>query len=206
MNALTLTRRLRPAMWSLAALGMVAILFGWGTGTWGPFSANRASRPSNGAYDSSKPGLAIYPAGKRTAAPKLQGTTLDEDPFTLSQLTGNIVVLNVWGSWCAPCRAEAPDLAAISTETEVRGVRFVGIDVRDNPSAARAFERNYAITYPSFDDQDGLVLAQFTGIVPVSAVPSTLVVDRNGIIRARVVGRVEGTTLRGLIQDAEKIK
>ncbi len=123
----------------------------------------------------------------------------------LADLRGHVVVLNVWGSWCAPCRAEAPDLAAISKETESRGVRFVGIDVRDNPAAARAFARSYGITYPSFDDQNGLVLAQFTGIIPVSAVPSTLVVDKSGVIRARVVGQVDGSTLRGLIQDAEKL-
>lgn len=151
-------------------------------------------------------GLALYPGNTGVPLPEIRGRTIAGDSLSLRSLRGHVVVLNVWGSWCAPCRAEAPDLAAISTETGVRGVRFVGIDVRDNPSAARAFERNYAITYPSFDDQDGLVLAQFTGIVPVSAVPSTLVVDRNGIIRARVVGRVQATTLRGLIHDAENLK
>lgn len=73
------------------------------------------------------------------------------------------------------------------------------------PRPARAFVRKYQITFPSFDDQNGLVLAQFNGIIPVSAVPSTLVVDREGAIRARVVGTVDATTLRGLIEDAEQI-
>jgi thiol-disulfide isomerase/thioredoxin len=106
-------------------------------------------------------------------------------------------------AWCAPCRAEAPDLARISAETASRGVRFVGIDVRDNAAAAQAFLRHYGITYPSFDDQGGLVLVQFTGLVPVGAVPSTIVVDKQGIVRARAVGRIDATTLRGLIDDAE---
>ena len=102
-----------------------------------------------------------------------------------------------------PCRAEAPDLVEVAAESAERGVAFVGIDVRDNPSAARAFARNYDVTYPSLDDQKGLLLAQFTGIIPVSAVPSTLVVDTGGTIRARVVGQVDASTLRALIEDAE---
>lgn len=151
-------------------------------------------------------GLTLLPGEKGIPLPQIEGQTIGGDTLSLQSLRGRVVVLNVWGSWCAPCRDEAPDLAAISEETAARGVRFVGIDVRDNPAAARTFERSYGITYPSFDDQHGLVLAQFTGIIPVSAVPSTLVVDRNGVIRSRVVGRVDGTTLRGLIKDAEKVK
>lgn len=150
-------------------------------------------------------GLTLYPGNDGIPLPQIEGKAVDGQMLDLADLRGHVVVLNVWGSWCAPCRAEAPDLAAISKETESRGVRFVGIDVRDNPAAARAFARSYGITYPSFDDQNGLVLAQFTGIIPVSAVPSTLVVDKSGVIRARVVGQVDGSTLRGLIQDAEKL-
>lgn len=149
-------------------------------------------------------GLTLYPGEQGIPLPEIEGKTITGDSLSLADLRGHVVVVNVWGSWCAPCRAEAPDLAKISKETAPRGVRFVGIDVRDNPAAGRAFEREFGITYPSFDDQNGLVLASFTGIVPVSAVPSTLVVDRSGIIRARNIGRVDATTLRGLIEDAEK--
>ena len=164
---------------------------------------SRASDPGGGDAGT---GLTVYPDGKGIPLPRIEGRTITGEKLSLEDLRGHVVVLNVWGSWCAPCRAEAPDLAAISREAEPRGVRFVGIDVRDNPAAGRAFERSYEITYPSFDDENGLVLAQFTGIIPVSAVPSTLVMDRNGVIRARVVGRVVGTTLRGLIEDAEDVK
>ncbi|MBZ5736396.1 TlpA family protein disulfide reductase [Nocardioides sp. TRM66260-LWL] len=150
-------------------------------------------------------GLTLYRGDAGIALPTISGKTVDGKSLDLADLHGHVLVLNVWGSWCAPCRAEAPDLSRIAAETAPRGVRFVGIDVRDNPAAARAFASNYAITYPSFDDQNGLVLAQFTGIIPVSAVPSTLVVDRAGVIRARVVGQVDGNTLRGLIEDTEKL-
>lgn len=173
-----------------------------GVGWWQ--MAHLESRASTDGSDAGV-GLTLYRDEDGVALPQIEGTTVDGQMLDLADLRGHVVVLNVWGSWCAPCRAEAPDLAAISKETEARGVRFVGLDVRDNPAAARAFDRNYGITYPSFDDQNGLVLAQFTGIIPVSAVPSTLVVDKSGIIRARVVGKVGGRTLRGLIEEAEKV-
>lgn len=148
-------------------------------------------------------GLTLYPASRGVALPDVQGRTITNQTLSLSDFRGHVLVLNVWGSWCAPCRAEAPDLARISRATAAQGVRFVGIDTRDNPAAATAFEHNFGIRYPSFDDRNGLVLAQFTGIIPVSAVPSTLVVDREGVIRARVVGRIDPTTLRGIIHDTE---
>ena len=150
-------------------------------------------------------GLAQYPGDEGIPLPEIEGRTITGETLSLKDLRGHVVVLNVWGSWCAPCRAEAPDLAKVAKETARRGVRFVGIDVRDNPAAGRAFEREFGTTYPSFDDQNGLVLAAFTGIVPVSAVPSTLVVDRDGVVRARNIGRIDDGTLRGLIEDAEKV-
>lgn len=186
--------------WTVVAIivGIVAVAL---------WQANElTSRASDSGGGDAGTGLTLYPGEKGVPLPQIEGRTITGETLSLEDLRGHVVVLNVWGSWCAPCRAEAPDLAAISRGTEPRGVRFVGIDVRDNPAAGRAFERTYGITYPSFNDESGLTLAQFTGIIPVSAVPSTLVVDHNGVIRARVVGRVDGTTLRGLIEDAEKVE
>lgn len=150
-------------------------------------------------------GLTLYPGKKGIPLPNVSGRNLTGEELDLADYRGHVLVINVWGSWCAPCRKETPDLVAVAAETDARGVRFIGIDVRDNPAAARAFARNYGMTYPSLDDQDGLVLAQFSGIIPVSAVPSTLVIDRSGVVRARVVGVVDATTLRGLIEDVEKL-
>ena len=156
----------------------------------------QALSPSTGS------GLTLYNGARGVEAPAIDGRTIDGQDLALADLRGHVVVLNVWGSWCAPCRVEAPDLAKVARETKAQGVRFVGIDTRDNLAAARAFVRNYGLTYPSWEDQSGVLLAQFSGIVPVSAVPSTLVLDANGVIRARVIGRVNASTLRGLIQDA----
>jgi len=146
-------------------------------------------------------GYTGFPPATRTAMPPVSGKTIEGRPIDLADLRGRVLVLNVWGSWCGPCRAEAPDLARVSREVRDRGVRFVGIDVRDNPAAARAFARRYRIPYPSIDDQSGRILAAFAGVVPVSAVPSTIFVDRQGRIAARVVGGIDASTLRQVIAD-----
>lgn len=180
-------------------LVVVVLLVGLGWRQMQDFKSHGA-----GAVGVTEVGLTLYQGKDGIPLPKVAGETIEGQLLDLADLRGHVVVLNVWGSWCAPCRAEAPDLAAIARETRLRGVRFVGIDVRDNPAAARAFESKYGITYPSLDDQNGLILAQFTGIIPIGAVPSTLVVDKFGVIRGRVVGRVGRSTLRGLIKDVEK--
>lgn len=190
-------RKVRPVVLPLVVVAIIAVV------VWQVNHLKSNAAASGGAGDTTA-GLTLYQGAKGIPVPRIDGKTIDGQMLSLADLRGHVVVLNVWGSWCAPCRAEAPDLASISNETAPRGVRFVGIDVRDNLAAARAFVRKYQITYPSFDDQDGLVLGRFTGIIPVSAVPSTLVVDKAGVIRARVVGRVDAATLRGLIEDAEK--
>lgn len=195
-----LNQTLRKARTGIVLLVVVSLI---GVGWW---QVKHLKATTGGDGSNAGVGLTLYKGPDGIPLPAIAGKTVDDESLDLADLRGHVLVLNVWGSWCAPCRAEAPDLAKISAQTAARGVRFVGIDVRDNPAAARAFARNYGITYPSFDDQNGLVLAQFTGIIPVSAVPSTLVVDKDGVIRARVVGRIDGATLRGLIEDAEKLR
>lgn len=113
---------------------------------------------------------------------------------------GLVVVLNVWGSWCAPCRAEAPVLRDNATAYADRGVQFLGVNVKDSPSAAKAFERRYGIDYPSLDDSiEGQALLQLRGEVPAAAIPSTLVLDRQGRVAARVLGEITDSTLRALL-------
>jgi len=89
----------------------------------------------------------------------------------------------------------------VSDETRAAGVRFVGIDTRDNDAAARAYTREFAISYPSLVDDDGGLMLAFGRTIPVSAVPSTVVVDARGRIAARVIGAVTYATLRGLVED-----
>ena len=146
-------------------------------------------------------GLERYPPDTRAELPELRGPDLDGNQLSTSDFTGQILVINLWGSWCAPCRKEAPGFAAASKELAGQGVQFLGIDTRDSVGAAQAFMRRYGITYPSFDDRSSDVLLELAGIVPVSAVPSTVFVDAEGRVAARVIGPVDDTTLNGLLDD-----
>ncbi|TDC21530.1 TlpA family protein disulfide reductase [Streptomyces sp. 8K308] len=128
-------------------------------------------------------------AAERTEAPDLTGETLDGEEISLSDYRGEVVVLNVWGSWCAPCRAEAPHLVAAEEATADQGVRFLGLNTRDlSVDNALAFERRYEIGFPSFYDPNGRLIGEFpNGVLNPQAIPSTLIIDREGRIAARAL-------------------
>lgn len=118
-----------------------------------------------------------------------------------SALAGSVVVMNWWYSACAPCRAEAADLAALHEEFLDQGVQFVGVNVRDSAETALAFDRNFNIGFPSImDAQSGAASLAFTGVVSPQAVPTTIVIDRNGKVASRILGRIDPSILRTLIQ------
>ena len=138
--------------------------------------------------------------GKRVQAPVLSGTTLDGKQLTTADHRGKVLVINVWGSWCSPCRHEAPALekAAKATATTAQ---FVGIDTRDLDAApAKAFVRTFGISYPSLYDPDGALLLKLSALPP-KAIPSTLVIDAQGRIAARILGEADASTLTALIGD-----
>jgi len=139
---------------------------------------------------------------QRTQPVPLSGITLDGKKWALSDERGQVVVLNVWGSWCGPCVREAPDLQKVWKSMSGRPVRFMGIDVRENAATAKAFLVAKAITYPSLANDGGGALIALGGKAP--AVPTTLVIDRRGRLAARVLGPVAVSTLTGLIEDALK--
>lgn len=144
----------------------------------------------------------VIVAEDRQQVDPFTGDLLDGGGFDSTSLAGKVVVYNVWGSWCAPCRTEAPVLKRVSEETQRLDVRFVGINVRDNDAAARAFEDTYGIEYPSIttDTSTDAVLA-FGPALPPSAVPSTLVVDAQGRLAARIVGPADYTTLTTIVSE-----
>lgn len=194
--------RPRATLIVVAALLVAVGVIVWRTGLWDTSSATPGGTSAAGS--SGTTGLTIFADGERPDAPELQGTTLDGNELALSDWFGHIVVLNVWGSWCGPCRAEAPDLVRVAHETADRGARFLGIDTRDIPAAARAYVRHYGLPYPSLSDPGGQVLVNLNGIIPISAIPSTVVIDPDGRVAARVVGPTDYATLRGLIDDLLK--
>ncbi|MGJ6979906.1 TlpA family protein disulfide reductase [Aestuariimicrobium soli] len=133
-------------------------------------------------------------ADRRKALPALTGSDLDEKTLSTATFAGKVLVINVWGSWCSPCRAEAPHLVEAAKQTA--GVaQFLGINTRDLDRApAQSFVRSFGLTYPSFYDPNGALLMKLTDLPP-KAIPSTLLVDPAGRIAARVLGQVSTTTL-----------
>jgi len=170
-------------------------------------SATGADEPTRGAnqagYVGAEKSLTIIPPDEREPAPDIRGAVLGQDGKEIStaDLTGKVVVLNVWGSWCGPCRAEAPALQEASEATT--GVaQFIGLNTRDfDQGPPVAFNRSNKITYPSIWDPTGSVLVSLSGTLPPKAIPSTLIIDEQGKLAARVVGTVTETTLVDLITD-----
>ena len=108
---------------------------------------------------------------------------------------------NLWASWCPPCRGEAPALQQVSSDAAKDGVSFVGINTRDQDAAALAFEKNYDITYPSFVDDSGQLELLMAEAVPLTGIPWTVIIDRDGLIAARVLGASTYSELSNLVDE-----
>lgn len=142
------------------------------------------------------------PVADRKAAPIVSGPELGGGKMlSTKDYAGKVIVLNVWGSWCPPCRAEAGDLEAASKETADVAI-FLGLNVKDNNEAPGvAFVRTQKITYPSIFDPDGRTQVALAGELPPKAIPSTLIIDKKGRVAARVLGEISRITLVDLINE-----
>lgn len=132
---------------------------------------------------------------------EIAGTDFAGEPVDLADWRGDVVVLNTWYAECPPCRAEAPDLVAIADDYADQGVHVLGINGVDDAGAAESFQRTFDVPYPSIDDRDKQAVAALQGIVPIQATPTTVVLDRDGKVAARIVGLAEGSTLRALVDE-----
>lgn len=103
---------------------------------------------------------------------------------TPSLFEGKVVLVNFWASWCGPCRKEQPALSALWEEYEERGVAFLGVDFRDDPAAGAAYLEEFDVAYPSIEDPTGIVAHRFG----VPYLPATVLIDREGVMRTRLVG------------------
>jgi thiol-disulfide isomerase/thioredoxin len=148
-----------------------------------------------------KDGISTAKKGERAEAPDLSGRTVDGKQLDVADYKGKVVVLNVWGSWCAPCRAEAPGLEKVYESLKAKGVQFVGINTRDTSvQNAVAFEKQMGVTFPSLYDPTGKLMLRFKkGTLNPQAVPSTLVLDREGGIAARSLAALSEDKLRSMI-------
>lgn len=155
----------------------------------------------NTNFVTGKNGIATLDKSERVAAPKLAGKGLDGKPLSLDSYQGKIVVLNVWGSWCGPCRVETPYLVKVAKELKPKGVEFVGINTRDfNVDQAIKFEEEHGVEYPSFYDPSGKLILRFPkGSLAPQQIPSTIVIDKDGKLAARALQAVNDKQLHKMI-------
>jgi thiol-disulfide isomerase/thioredoxin len=147
-------------------------------------------------------GIDTVAAGHRGAAPELSGDTIAGKRLDIADYRGDVVVINIWGSWCSPCRAEAKYFAKVSRAYEGKGVQFVGINTRDTSTrAALNFEEDAGITYPSLYDPTGKLLLRFKkGTLNPQLIPSTIVIDKKGKLAARALQALDEEALRDMVE------
>jgi thiol-disulfide isomerase/thioredoxin len=158
-------------------------------------------RPAGESYVDGSPAAVLYQGGYRAAVPDFSGTTLTGAPASSSSYRGKVLVLNFWGSWCAPCQAEGPTLAALSAKYSRAGVAFLGVDVEDTPVNAEAFEQGFGIKYPSINDPGGSIAQAIGSAVPISGTPTTLVIDRTGHLAGAIRGTATYSVLNSMLSE-----
>jgi thiol-disulfide isomerase/thioredoxin len=188
--------RRRFAAVACAALTLLSLGACSGATSGGPSTSDQGFVSGDGT-------LTVLPVDQRAEAPTLIGEKLGGGTFDLADLRGDVVVLNVWGSWCGPCRKEAPELQAVSDALKTDDVKFIGLNTRDKPEPAQAFIDRFKITYPTVLDPDGKLQLAFSDTLPPAAIPSTLIIDREGRVAARIIGPLESSTV--LRQLAEQV-
>ena len=192
MAAGTLTRR------SLLAAGVVTVsaaLLGCSNS-----SAPDSGDEGSGEFDfteATPPGQVI-PAAARRPAPSFTSEYLDGAAFDSASLAGDIVVINFWGSWCAPCRIEIPEFQLVYTDVADAGVQFLGVDVKDQRQLAQSFVDDVGATYPSLFDPRGEVALAFRGF-PTNVVPTTILLDRSGRVAGTYIAAISQEELRAAL-------
>ncbi|GEA86397.1 TlpA family protein disulfide reductase [Cellulomonas cellasea] len=186
-------------------LGGAAVVAGLvltlGLGACAPGDTNAADDVVGQGYESGDGSQKVWAAADRSEPVELAGTDFAGATQDVAAWRGDVVVLNTWYANCPPCRAEAPDLVDVALEYADQGVHLLGINGTDDVGAAEAFQRRFDVPYPSIADTDGTAIAALQGTVPVQAVPTTVVLDREGRVAARILGIAEGSTLRALLDD-----
>lgn len=157
-------------------------------------STGGTSSNSESAYISGDGSAIVLNQSERVLAPKIEGETLDGSKFTSEP--GKITVVNVWASWCSPCRAEAPTLEEFAIKNP--NFQFVGILTRDNLTSAQGFVKRFGLTYPTLIDD--AIIPSFRGSLPANAIPTTIVIDTEGRVAARISGQVTVATMREVLE------
>ncbi|WP_314146822.1 TlpA disulfide reductase family protein [uncultured Leifsonia sp.] len=194
------SRRLRLAL--PAAAAAAALLLSGCTANDSLAAQYRSGSGQN--YIAGDGSVSEYAAGNRGEPVSFSGKLIDGTTVSDKDYAGKVLVVNFWYAGCPPCRVEAPDLEALSKKYAAQGVGFLGVNLYDTASTAESFEKDKGVTYPSVLDRDtGSVLLAFSKTVPPKATPTTLVIDKDGRVAARILGAIpDRSILDTLISDA----
>lgn len=185
-------RRIRARAWVIAAF-IVLLAGGLAARQLGRTGLDPSALTAAFGFD-----IGRYPAIVEEGAepaPALVGRRLGGGSLTLSDYRGTIVVVNLWASWCGPCRKEQPVLERLSREYRARGVEFLGVNIKDQEAAALAFQSEFDVTYPSFFDE----AAQLGFELHAQVLPTTYVIDRLGRLVLRLTGTVDEALMRKVL-------
>ena len=179
----------------LALLAAGALLSGCTTGS----DAVEVNNGGEFRFVAATPAGEVIPQGERAVAPEFSGTLLGGGEFSSEELAGDVAVLNFWGSWCGPCRIETPEFQQVYAEVRNQDVQFLGLNVKETSEQfALAFVERLGVEFPSVYDPRGEVALAFRDY-PATAVPSTIVLDRQGRVAAVYTGTVTQDDLRAVL-------
>jgi thiol-disulfide isomerase/thioredoxin len=180
---------MKPRVFLILSLGL-ALFAPACTGKGGAETAGQTIRAAT------KTNITSIAAANRRAARTWKGIDLQGAPLRSSDFKGSITVVNFWASWCGPCRLEQGDLEDAWNEYKAKGVRFLGVTVRDTRTNARAHVEEFHVSYPSVFTENDTTIAYKYGVL---FVPSTILLDREGRIAARIIGPTHEADLKRLL-------
>ncbi|WP_434315888.1 TlpA disulfide reductase family protein [Leifsonia sp. P73] len=202
MTSVRLSARRRLALLLPAAAAATALLLSGCTSNDALANQYRSGNGQN--YIAGDGSVSEYAAANRGAPVAFSGKLADGTSVSSKDYAGKVLVVNFWYAGCPPCRVEAPDLESLSQKYAAQGVSFLGVNLYDSASTAASFEQDKGVTYPSVLDRDtGSVLLAFSKTVPPKATPTTIVIDKQGRVAARILGAIpDKSILDSLISDA----
>ncbi len=162
-------------------------------------SANSISNNSDSGFISGNGATVLVSPQERGDVIALAGVTLYGEQLDIADWRGDPVVINLWASWCGPCRAEAADLENVYLQFKDSGVKFLGLNTRDGLAAAKAFNTRFKTSYPSIQDKEGQLTLVFGNLGP-GATPSTIILDSQGRVAARILGPTTQSQLRVVLE------
>ena len=186
-------RGLRAAASALLAIGLTA---GLAACSEDPLAEQYRAGDNKGFVAADGFRVVEIPAAERTDPVDFEAVLDTGGTASSADFAGEVLVVNFWYAGCAPCRVEAPELAAADAAFEGQDVSFLGVNLYDGAEASRAFAETYGVEYPSaLATEDGSIKLAFAGETPLNAVPVTLVLDRDGRVAARLVGQIEDASI-----------